>query len=154
MYLPGLHFLKKRVDMARLRYKMRLSQDRRDLRQAPGAIFLLLRSHQRIPHMKNSYDVIHILVIYRKTGIYRLRENKGNCLIQCHGCIQSHHVRPVRHNVAGLFVTELKNIGYHFCLAGFQNSLLMAFIYHKHNIFFCHIVFGGIGIYSHGTQYQ
>ena len=50
------------------------------------------------------------------------------------------------HNIPGIFIHEFKNIVNHFCLTGLYQSLLMAFIYHQHDVLLRHIVLGRIDI--------
>ena len=90
--------------------------------------------------MKDSHDIVNVLLIYRETGILCLGKNKSNRFIQRHGYIQRGNILPVGHNLSGHSIIHLEDIGNHLCLIGFHNSLFMTFRYHQHDIFFRHII--------------
>lgn len=104
--------------------------------------------------MKNSHYVIYISVVNRVSGIRTFLENKINRISQRPGAVQRYQILSVSHNISRAFIIQLEDIGNHLRFPGFQNSLLMPFIHHGHNLFFRHVLLNGIHINSnHFKEY-
>ena len=103
--------------------------------------------------MYDTDDIIDILPVDRKSGI-ALLQHKVKRLRQRHIAVHRHHMLPVGHDIPGFLVIKLEDIVDHLRLAGFQNALLMPFIYHGDDLLLGDIVHILIGIHAEDPHHQ
>ena len=101
--------------------------------------------------MKNTNDIICVILEYRITGI-TLSGHQFSCLTEREFAVNSADMTPVSHDISNFFIVKFEDIADHLSFTGFNDALFMAFTDHHDNLFFCDILFDILGVDARKTN--